>query len=231
MSPRPRLADQHPDLESAIKETARQQIGEKGAAALSLRAIARSLGITAPAIYNYFPNRDALVTALIVDAYNSLRDALALSQATDEESHAERILASARAYRGWALAHPEEYSLIFGTPIPNYHAPMEITGPAAAGAMLVTIGVFDVAWRADAINIAGVLTETPEMIQAWIEKFEYDGPPEIIHIALAIWAQIHGMVSLELNGHYTAFPERDSVDSFFEIEIRAVLKRLGVEQE
>lgn len=225
---RPKQSEQHPDLESAIKETAREQIGGKGAAALSLRAIARALDITAPAIYNYFPNRDALVTALIEDAYNSLRDALLASQAIDEASHVERILASARAYRNWALAHPEEYSLIFGTPIPNYHAPMEITGPAAAGSMAVTIGVFDAAWRAGAIDIEGLITETPEIIQALLEKFEYGGPPEIIHITLASWARIHGMVSLELNGHFSAFPEEVSLDSFFEIEIRAVLARLGI---
>jgi len=74
MSPRPKLTDQHPDLQSAIKDTAWKQIGEKGASALSLRAIARDLNITAPAIYNYFPDRDALVTALIIDAYLSFGD-------------------------------------------------------------------------------------------------------------------------------------------------------------
>lgn len=225
---RPKQSDQHPNLEAAIKETARHQIGENGAATLSLRAIARELKITAPAIYNYFPSRDDLVTALIVEAYNSLRDALLISQATAEESQIERILESARAYRGWALAHPGEYSLIFGTPIPKYHAPMEITGPAAAGSMAAIISVFDTAWRAGALKIEGMLTETPEMIQTWIDKFEYSGPPEIIHITMASWAQIHGMVSLELNGHYTAFSEEVSVDSFFEIEIRAVLARVGM---
>ena len=72
MSPRPKVADQHPNLDEAIKETAWRQIAETGASAMSLRAIARELGITAPAIYNYFPRRDDLVTALIVDAFNSL---------------------------------------------------------------------------------------------------------------------------------------------------------------
>lgn len=225
---RPKVSEQHPDLQAAIKETARTQIAENGAATLSLRAIARELKITAPAIYNYFPSRDDLVTALIVDAYNSLRDAILTSQATAEVSQTERILESARAYRGWARAHPEEYSLIFGTPIPNYHAPMEITGPAAAGSMAVIISVFDTAWRAGALHIEGILTETPEMIQTWIDKFEYSGPPEIIQITMASWAQIHGIVSLELNGHYTAFSEEVTIDSFFEIEIQAVLARIGM---
>ena len=100
---RPKRSEQHPDLQTAIKEAARKQIAENGAPALSLRAIARELKITAPAIYNYFPSRDALVTALIVDAYHSLAAALAESQETGEESHTARIKASAHAYRGWAL--------------------------------------------------------------------------------------------------------------------------------
>ncbi|MBT3337963.1 MAG: TetR/AcrR family transcriptional regulator [Anaerolineae bacterium] len=225
---RPKQADQHPDLPTAIKETARGLIAENGAASLSLRAIARELKITAPAIYNYFPSRDDLVTALIVDAYNSLRDTLLVSQEGDEKSHAERIFSSARTYRNWALMHPEEYSLIFGTPIPNYHAPMEITGPAAAGSMSVLLGVLDAAWRAGALKTEGVLDSTPEMVQAWIDKFSYDGDPAVIQFAMASWAQIHGIVSLELNGHYTAFPKNVSVDSFFEIEIRAMLTRMGL---
>ncbi len=204
---------------------------ENGSASISLRAIARALKITAPAIYNYFPNRDELVTALIVDAYNSLRDALLASQKTNTVSHAEGIMASARAYRNWALAHAEEYNLIFGTPIPNYHAPMEITGPAAAGSMAVLLGVIDAAWRAGKLKTEGVFTSTPEMIQAWVDKLDYDGDPAVIHFAMASWSQLHGIVSLELFGHLAAVPAKIKVDSFFEIEIRAMIARMGVEGE
>jgi len=225
---RPKQAEQHPNLQGAIKETARKQIAQNGAAALSLRAIARELSITAPAIYNYFSSRDDLVTALIVDAYNSLGDAQADSLEPEEESHAERILGSARAYRNWALAHPEEYSLIFGTPIPGYEAPAEITGPAAAGSMSVIIGIFDSAWRDGVLKVDEVLASTPEMIEAWIEKTGYEGDPAVLHFALASWAQIHGMVSLELNGHFTPMKGEISVDSFFEAEIRAIVVRMVI---
>ena len=226
---RPKQADQHPDLPRAIKETARIQIAERGAASLSLRAIARELKITAPAIYNYFPNRDDLVTALIVDAFNSLRDALLASQKTEEETPAKQILNSAHAYRNWALEHSEEYSLIFGTPIPNFHAPMEITGPAAAGSMAVLFGIFDAAWRDGALKTEGLPTPIPEMIQAWIDKVNYEGHPAVVHFAMASWAQIHGMLSLELNGHFTAVPDEISANSFFEAEIRAIIIRMGME--
>ena len=225
---RPKQSQQHPNLQEAIKKTAREQMAENGSASLSLRAIARELGITAPAIYNYFANRDDLVTALIVDAYNSLRDALLASQESEEESHAEQILASARAYRNWALAHPEEYSLIFGTPIPNYHAPMEITGPAAAGSMEVLISVLDAAQQDGAFATDEILLGTPEMIQAWIDKLDYDGNPAVIQFAMASWSQIHGLVSLELNGHFNAVPEPVDVDTFFNAEIQAMVERMGV---
>jgi len=222
---RPKQVDQHPNLQEAIKQTARKQIAKNGAAALSLRAIARELSITAPAIYDYFSRRDDLVTALIVDAYHSLAAALATSQETDRESHAERIMASANAYRNWARVHSEEYSLIFGTPIPGYEAPAEITEPAAASSMAVLIGILDTAWRDGALKMDKLFSSTPEMIQAWIDKIEYDGAPEVIHYAMASWALIHGMVSLELNGHFTPMQGEISVDSFFETEIRAMIVR------
>src|SRR5512147_1586509 len=94
MSPRPRRAEQQPNLQDAIKETAWKQIAEFGAAALSLRAIARELKITAPAIYNYFPDRDALVTALIIDAYTSFGDSQITARDTvPAEKMEERIYA------------------------------------------------------------------------------------------------------------------------------------------
>src|SRR5262245_45041432 len=113
-----------------IKAIARQQMAEQGQAALSLGAIARAMGMTTPALYRYFESRDALITALIIDAYEAL--AIALEQAdsaTRSDDYATRFRAMARAYRDWAVAHPHEYALIYGTPIPGYHAPRERTVP------------------------------------------------------------------------------------------------------
>lgn len=226
---RPKRSKQHPDLKTDIKEVARKQIAENGAPALSLRAIARELKITAPAIYNYFPSRDDLVTALIVDAYHSLAAALAKSQETDEESHTARIMASAHAYRGWALEHPEEYGLIFGTPIPGYHAPIEITGPAAAESMLVLIQVLDTAYQDGVFSLAEPSPALLTLLQPWVDKLDYAGPPTIIHLALASWALIHGLVSLELFGHLAPAPEYGEVDPLFEAEIQAMVERIGIE--
>jgi len=130
---RPTQSQQHPNLQTAITEVARKQIAEHGAASLSLRAIARELGITAPAIYNYYPSRDNLVTSLIVNAYHSFATALAKARDAEHGDHTECIMVTARAYRNWALAHPEDKDgmasalesyntadlVIFGTPL--YH--------------------------------------------------------------------------------------------------------------
>jgi AcrR family transcriptional regulator len=134
---RPTLKKQIPNLQEAIKETAWKQAAEYGAAALSLRAIARELKITAPAIYNYFPSRDELVTALIVDAYNSLADAQEASLVNIAvDKYSARLSALGLAYREWAVTYPQRYQLIFGTPIPNYRAPENITVPAAARGLI-----------------------------------------------------------------------------------------------
>lgn len=227
---RPKRSQQHPDLLIAIKDVAKKQVSEHGAARLSLRGIARELGITAPAIYNYYPRRDDLVTTLIVDAYHSLAAALAEARDAELVNHAESIMASARAYRSWALAHSAEYSLIFGTPIPNYHAPMEITSPAASESMVVLIQIIDAAYQDGELTIKELPPALETMLQPWSEKLDFSGPLNIIHLALACWVLIHGLVSLELFGHLVPGPEFGfgEVDSFFEGEIQAMLDRMGI---
>ena len=140
---RPTKNEQIPNLAEAIKNSAWAQIAQKGAAALSLRAIARDLGITAPAIYNHFHRRGLFVTALIVDAYTSLGEsqqtAIENLPVVDIEG---RFTALGTAYREWAITYPQRYQLIFGTPIPNYEAPENITLPAATEGTRSTGGDF-----------------------------------------------------------------------------------------
>ncbi|MBI9045599.1 MAG: TetR/AcrR family transcriptional regulator [Anaerolineaceae bacterium] len=228
---RPKRNQQHPNLPGAIKDVARKQISEHGTASLSLRAVARELGITAPAIYNYFPRRDDLVTALIVDAYHSLAKSLTETQHNLKGDHAWRIKASARAYRNWALAHAAEYSLIFGTPIPGYHASMAVTGPAAAESMLALIQVLDAAYQDGVLSVGELSPALIAMLQSWVEQMDYSGPPAVIHLALAFWAQLHGLVSLELFGHLGADTECDEdndASALFEAEIQYMTARMGL---
>jgi AcrR family transcriptional regulator len=208
MSPRPKLSEQHPDLQAAIKETAWKQIAEKGAAALSLRAIARELGITAPAIYNYFPRRDDLVTALIVEAFTSLGESQKNSmQNLPEDNLTARLSTLGLAYRDWAVTYPQRYQLIFGTPIPGYEAPADITTPAAAGSLVPLIETLQAIFAAGRLQVDRPAALTPElksMLEEWSQVTGgYD--PEVLYTALVFWSRVHGLVTLEIGNQFPAF--------------------------
>jgi len=221
---RPTLKKQIPNLQEAIKETAWNQIAEFGSAALSLRAIARELKITAPAIYNYFSNRDALVTALIVDAYNSLADA---QEASIEEYVADnlsgRLSALGLAYREWAVTYPQRYQLIFGTPIPNYHAPDDVTLPAAARGLIPLTNAIQAISTAGELRTERFARMTPKlksMLTTW-QKFEGGSDLEVLYLALVIWSRVHGLVMMEIGNHIPSFI--DDPAELFKREINNIL--------
>jgi AcrR family transcriptional regulator len=224
MSPRPRREERHPDLQTAIKETAWKQIAEAGASALGLRAIARELKITAPSIYNYFPRRDDLVTALIVDAYNSLADVQENALAgLHLNNHAECISALGLAYRQWAVTYPQRYQLIFGTPIPAYHAPDDVTLPAATRALVPLISVLQAAREADCLRVERFAALTPPlqaMLSAW-QTVEGRSDVEALYLALVIWSRVHGLVMLEIGNHIPPFIQDPA--EVFQREIKNII--------
>lgn len=184
-----------------ILDTARTQMAERGAAALSLRAIAREMGLTAPAIYRYFEDRDALVTALIGQAYESLR--LALEEARQKntaKSSKDQLLAVGMAYRGWGISRPAEYALIFGTPIPNYHAPEEETVPLARSALGVLISVIEFGLENGELAPLQEHAGLPSGLAAELGD-DQRTVGSAINLALALWGHVHGLTSLELYGH------------------------------
>ncbi len=217
---RPTLKKQIPNLQDAIKETTWKQIAEDGAAALSLRAIARELKITAPAIYNYFPRRDDLVTALIVDAFTSLADSQKQSiesiPANDPEA---RLRTLGLAYRDWAIQYEQRYQLIFGTPIPGYEAPADVTLPAAAWALVPLIETIQALYDGDKLRVEKLAKLSPalrSMLEAWQEFVGQSGSQtdvEVLYLAYVIWSRVHGLVGLEL-GHQTPSFITDSGEIF-----------------
>lgn len=221
---RPIKKKQIPHLQDAIKETAWKQITETGAAAISLRAIARELGITAPAIYNYFPDRDALVTALIVDAYNSLADSQeATEQKLASDNLSGRLAALGLAYRKWAVMYPQRYLLIFGTPIPNYHAPDDVTRPAATRALMpLTNAIQNIhtAGKLRTERFAKMMPKLKSMLSAW-QKFEGGSDLEVLYLALVIWSRVHGLVMMEIGNHIPPF--FDDPAELFKREISNIL--------
>jgi AcrR family transcriptional regulator len=208
-----------------IKTIARRQMAEQGAVNISLRAIAREMGMTSPALYYYFPNFEALITALIIDAYHASADALEAAQAKqDPEDHAGRLYALLHAYRDWALAFPQDYLLINGTPIPNYNAPREETdGPAHR-----TFGVF----MAILLEAAGagrlLIPPTPtksqpalETLQGyWRDVLGATVPVSVMQQALSGWAHLRGLIAMELYGD-----SPQVMAEVFELEAQASLKR------
>jgi len=118
-------------LTADIKEEARRQLVQVGADGLSLRAVARELGMVSSALYRYFASKDDLLTALIIDAYNAVGEAAEQAAGTEAARPLERWLALCHEIRAWALKHPHEYALIYGSPVPGYRAPEATVGPAS----------------------------------------------------------------------------------------------------
>jgi AcrR family transcriptional regulator len=223
---RPKRTTHQTDLQEAIKETAWKQIAEYGAPALSLRAIARELGITAPAIYNYYPRRDDLVTALIIDAFTSFGDSqIAARDAVPADDLPGRMLAIGIAYRQWAITYPQRYQLIFGTPIPGYKAPLMQVLPSSARSLSALVSVIE------AFRVAGRLgVETfPEITPGYETQFDvwknYGGEADILSLSVAIliWSHVHGLVSLEINGNLPPFGVNG--DALYLHEMSTIIKQ------
>ena len=206
---RPIKNKQIPNLQEAIKDTAWKQIAEFGAPALSLRAIARELKITAPAIYNYFPSRDHLVTALIVDAYTSLGDSQKSTlENVSKKDGATRFSALGIAYRDWAITYPQRYQLIFGTPIPDYDTPEDITTPAAAWALLPLIETIQALYNEGNLRVERLARLSPKlksMLETWKQFTGNVTEIEVLYVAYVVWSRVHGLVMLELGGQLPSF--------------------------
>ncbi|MFI6684841.1 TetR/AcrR family transcriptional regulator [Streptomyces sp. NPDC050485] len=191
------------EVTAAIKDEARRQLAADGATKLSLRAVARELGMVSSALYRYFPSRDELLTALIVDAYDAAGEAAehALAQQKAAASPAARWTAVCRAVRAWALAHPHEYALIYGSPVPGYTAPQATVGPAARVG-LVLISIARDAHRGKGIappKLAAPLRAEAERMAA---DFAPDLPPPVAVALVAAWAQLFGLISFEVFGQF-----------------------------
>jgi AcrR family transcriptional regulator len=167
------------------------------------------MALTAPALYRYYRDRDALVDALVVEAFGSFADALEAARISRPAAdHAGRMRAVAEAYRSWALSYPERYILIFQTPVAGYCIGEEAgrSGSRSFGVLLQTL---QEAATAGALRVPRRYAANPAPLADCLERFR-DGIPVdcsavVVQLALATWSWIHGMVSLELGGQLPAF--------------------------
>ncbi|MGW3017998.1 TetR/AcrR family transcriptional regulator [Streptomyces longwoodensis] len=190
------------EVTAAIKEEARRQLAAEGAARLSLRAVAREVGMVSSALYRYFPSRDDLLTALIIDAYDSLGEAAESAHAAvAQEGPRQRWVGVCTAVRRWALAHPHEYALIYGSPVPGYHAP-QTTVPAAARVGLLLIGIVRDAHRGPGLADLPLPADLRPEAERLVADLAPDLPPAAGAALVAAWAQLYGLVGFELFGQF-----------------------------
>ena len=194
-------------ITAEILASARRQLAEAGADALSLRAVARDLGMASSAVYRYVASRDELLTRLIVDAYDALGAAAeAAEAAVPRDDVRGRFVAVAMAVRGWGLANPHEYALIYGTPVPGYAAPQATVGPATRVPALLVAVRSDAAatGRRTGAHRTGAGGSPPvaaDSIDAAMDALAVDVPRESMLRGMLAWTALFGLVSFELFGH------------------------------
>jgi AcrR family transcriptional regulator len=207
-------------LTEDIKATARRQMGEVGAAGLSLRAVARELGMVSSAVYRYFESRDALLTALIVDSFDAVGAAAEEAIAGLPRDLQPRWRALAGAVRRWALANPHDYALVYGSPVPGYEAPADTVTPAGRVSLVMLSVVADGVERGQIDTTSrGSIPRPVHTALAQLRDFGAPGvPDEVLARALLVWTGLFGAISYELFGHLHGFI--DDFDVFFDHQVR-----------
>jgi AcrR family transcriptional regulator len=190
------------ELTLEIKDEARRELAQVGANGLSLRAVARELGMVSSALYRYFPSRDHLLTALIIDAYDAMGHAVQAAHSPGDDPR-RSWQAVWHAARNWARQHPHEYALIYGSPIPGYRAPQDTIAPAGRVALTLTEQL---------TRVAGTL--------------EAEVPVATLNRLLIAWTQLFGTISFELFGQFVG--SVDPTDSFFACTTQQMADFVGI---
>ncbi len=209
-------------------------MAQHGTAGLSVRAIARELEMLPSGIYHYYPSLDDLITALIVDNFNALADALAAAR--DNAAHqtvAEQLTAVLLAYRQWAVEHPVDFQLIYGNPIPGYAAPREVTVPPVIRGFTVIVGLIEhLLQTGEAVPLPPYDTLPPAVavhIQALIERDGYPVSSLALYLGMVGWGQLHGVIMLELFQHLQ--PVVGDVDAHYRAQVDNLLAMMGIQRQ
>ncbi|MFB9361477.1 TetR/AcrR family transcriptional regulator [Actinoplanes nipponensis] len=203
------------EMTDEIKTVARRHLATDGAN-LSLRAVARDLGMASSAVYRYFASRDELLTAMIIDAYDALGGTV--EAAVSGTGFPDRFLGVCHAVRDWALANPHEWALIYGSPVPGYQAPTDTVGPAIRVILVIgrIVGEASAAGEVPAGEpIGGRLGDDLRYVA---ERAAPGTPPQLVARAIAAWIHLCGAVSAELFGQLNNTIEARR--EFFELQMR-----------
>jgi len=205
-------------VRTEVKHAALRQLAEAGPAGLSVSAIGKELGVSGPALYRYFANRDELLTELIIDSYLDLADALtAATSGVRGQPRRTRLETLLRAFRSWALAQPHRYRLLYGSPLPGYDAHAQRLVAASQASMGVLLGI-----------LSETGSRTPPLpgqplasqLTAWAAANAFDTDAATALRAIDLWTRLHGIVSLEIAGNFASMGL--DPDEFFEAQIGAL---------
>lgn len=213
-------------IESQIIELGRRHLVTEGAAGLSLRAIARDLGMVSSAVYRYVASRDELLTLLLVDAYSELADAVDDAGAS-EASWRDRLFVMAQAARRWAVDHPASWALLYGSPVPGYRAPADRTvgpGTRVVGALFgaVAAGIAAGGVSTSEVAVGQRLSSDFDRVR---EEFEFSGDDSAVAKCFLLWAGLIGAISLEVFGQYGADTLTDPGDAF-DLQVNLLIEML-----
>jgi AcrR family transcriptional regulator len=218
------------EMISEIKAVARHHLETDGAN-LSLRAVARDMGMVSSALYRYFASRDELLTALILDAYNALGATVEAADAavSDRSDLRARWHAATRAIRGWALDRPAEYALLYGSPVPGYAAPRD-TIAAASRTAVVLVGILADGYAAGALAAPTAKPQLVRAVRADLalarDEISPGLPEELLLLGMTGWLQLFGTVSFELFGQFNNVIEARA--EFFDEQMTLMADLMGI---
>lgn len=235
-------------MREAILDAARAHLAENGAAGLSLRAVARDVGMVSSALYRYFDSRDALLTALIIDAYDSLGAQVeAAEAAVARDDLLARWRSVATTTRTWALADPHQYALVYGSPVPGYAAPQDTVGPATRVTRVLADLLVDVAASSGSADgttagatsahgeprrhpVHGPAAEAVAAAVAPVATYSAGRvPTDLLVRGVMAWTYLFGAVSFELFGQRHDVIAEDRSEDFFVEEVHRLAVLLGLD--
>lgn len=221
------------ELEQVIKTTAGRHLADSGASALSLRAVARELGMASSALYRYYASRDALLTALIVDAYDAVggRAEQADEQAvSDGATPALRWLAVCRGVRQWAVESPHEFALVYGSPVPGYRAPVDTVAPAIRLSEVMA-GIVLAAARQGSLRPPARPLVGPRLVTEAVAEVAGGWPAapyeDLLERSLVLLASLTGTISYLQFGHlHRALLDEDA---WFDVAMAVAAEGVGLD--
>lgn len=217
------------EVMAQIMAAGRRELAEHGADGLSLRAVAREIGMVSSAVYRYVASRDELLTLLIIESYNAV--GLAAERAVDSGgTGAQRFVAVARAILEWGRAHPHEFALLHGSPVPGYRAPEDtvIPGTRVPTAML---GLLIEEYAAGRVSppppeldppVTAELSGQLDIVRGF---FGVEVPDGVLLRGMSAWTQVYGLIGFELFGQFKNTFE--PADDFLDYQFQLAAARVG----